>query len=399
MTHDATQPMSEPCEKPAISEAFATAETRLVDASTELSHRTPDLQHLIATYQAIIGNRQIDQPVRFLFVRELGRGRQGVVFLAIRHGGRTCTTRHALKFHDPSIYSSSAAYWDDMTRIASQVTKLQPIQCSSLVTRETYDEFKGIGYIQMTAIDGVDLQYLLEGTHLAIARSQSSDQEWQHFMQVLFRIQQGRVMLQPGLALHILRRILTGLTVMHEAGFLHSDVKPSNVMIDRMGTVKLVDFGRAVIIGEPISILLGSPLYMAPETHRLQPGLAQSDVYGTGLVGIELLGGQPFLDCAQKTEAELLEHKIHLVGRLEKLLPSHIRKDALMVSVLKRFIDPDPARRFATAEEAADSDEGLRGIHRNMALLSTDAEYDRELELYFEKIADPETGRVNPRLT
>jgi serine/threonine protein kinase len=354
---------------------------------------------LIANYQALIRNRQIDYPIHFNFVRELGRGRQGVVFLAIRQGGRTCTTRHALKFHDPSIYSSAATYWTDMTRIAGQVTKLQPIQCASLVTRETYDEYKGVGCIQMTAIDGVDLQYLLEGTHLAIARSQSSDIEWKHFMSVLFRIQHGRVMLQPGLALHIIRRILTGLTIMHEAGFLHSDVKPSNVMIDRMGEVKLVDFGRAVIIGEPISILLGSPFYMAPETHRLEPGLAQSDIYGTGLVGIELLGGQPLMDCAQKTEAELLAHKMVLVQHLENLLPSHVRTDAPLVATLKRFIDPDPAMRFATAEEAADSDQGLRRIHRNMALLSTDAEYDRELHLYLEKIADPETGQVNPRLT
>jgi serine/threonine protein kinase len=384
---------------PTIPSGLAAAETRLDENDDSSPERTPDLQHLIANYQSLIRNRQVDHPVRFMFVRELGRGRQGVVFLAIRHGGRTCTTRHALKFHDPSIYSSAATYWDDMTRIASQITKLQPIQCASLVTRETYDEYKGIGCIQMTAIDGVDLQYLIEGTHLAIARGQSSDKEWTHFMHVLFRIQHGRVMLQPGLALHILRRILTGLTVMHEAGFLHSDVKPSNVMIDRMGAVKLVDFGRAVIIGEPISILLGSPFYMAPETHRLEPGLAQSDIYGTGLVGIELLGGQPLLDCAQKTEAELLEHKMGLVQRLESMLPSHIRTDAPLVATLKRFIDPDPARRFATAEEAADSDQGLRGIHRNMALLSTDAEYDRELELYFEKIADPETGRVNPRLT
>jgi serine/threonine protein kinase len=378
---------------------FSEAETRIEENADTPPERTPDLQHLIANYQALIGNRQIHQPVRFVFVRELGRGRQGVVFLAIRHGGRTCTTRHALKFHDPSIYSSADSYWNDMTRIADQITKLQPIQCASLVTRETYDEYKGIGCIQMTAIDGVDLQYLLEGTHLAIARSQSSDKEWKHFMHVLFRIQEGRVMLQPGLALHILRRILTGLTIMHEAGFLHSDVKPSNVMIDRMGAVKLVDFGRAVIIGEPISILLGSPLYMAPETHRLEPGLAQSDIYGTGLVGIELLGGQPFLDCAPMTEAELLDHKMGLVQRLESLLPSHVRTDSPLLLTLKRFVDPDPLRRFATAEEAADSDQGLRGIHRNMALLSTDAEYDRELELYFEKIADPETGRVNPRLT
>jgi len=373
--------------------------TRLMEIGMTLPEDTLDHQTLIANYQSLIGNRQIDHPIRFSFVRELGRGRQGIVFLAVRHGGRSCTTRHALKFHDPSIYTSSTAYWEDMSRIADQVTKLQPIQCNNLVSRETYDEYQGVGYIQMAAIDGVDLQYLLEGTHLAIARGQSSDKEWNHFMRALFRIQHGRVMLQPGLALHILRHMLHGLEVMHETGFLHSDVKPSNVMVDRLGTVKLVDFGRAGVIGEPIHILLGSPFYMAPEIHRLEPGGAASDLYGAGLVGIEMLGGQPFADCGRLSEGELLTYKLDLPGHLERILPSHIRSDRPLIQVLQRMIDPDPNRRFSSADEAADSDAGLLGIQRNMALLSTDAEYDRELEFYFEKIADPETGRINPRLT
>lgn len=353
---------------------------------------------LVENYQAIIKDRCIQHPVHYQFIRELGKGRQGIVFLVLRHGGRTCQTRHAIKLHDPSIYSNSETYWTDMTRLASQISKLQPVQCDSLVTRETYDEYKGVGFIQMAAIDGVDLQYFLEGTHLGIARSQSTDEEWHHFMSTLFRLEEGRVMLQPGVALYILRKMLLGLQVMHDCGYLHGDIKPSNVMIDHMGSIKLVDFGRAVIVGEQINILLGSPLYMAPETHRLEPGLPQADIYGAGLVGIEMLGGQPLAECAKYPENKLLDFKMNLINHIDAVLPAHVRENRFLTNVLKRFIQPDPLCRFASAKEAEESYSGLRGVHRNMGLISTDAEYDRELQHYLEKIADPDTGRVNPRL-
>ena len=204
-------------------------------------------------------------------------------------------------------------------------------------------------------------------------------------------------MLQPGVALYILRRVLMGLMVLHESGFLHADIKPSNIMIDRMGSVKLVDFGRAVEVGEPISILLGSPLYMAPETHRLEPSLVQSDLFSTGLVGLEMLRGETMRDCVDMTDTELLEFKLTLVERVEDMLPEHIRRSKRLVKVLKRFLHPQPGNRYTSAREAEESYYRLRGIYREMGL-DADAEYDRELLRYLEKITDPATGHLNPRL-
>lgn len=357
----------------------------------------PQLGQLVENYHGIIRNRIITQPVPYRFARELGKGRQGIVFLATRQGGRGCLTRHAVKLHDPGIYSSVEKYWTDMGRLASQVSKLQPVQSDNLVTRETYDEMNGIGFLQMALIDGIDLQYLLGGTHLGIARSQSSDEEWDHFMTTLFRLEDGRFMLQPGVALYILRKVLLGLMVLHEAGYVHADIKPSNIMIDRMGSVKLVDFGRAVEIGEPISILLGSPLYMAPETHRLEASTAQSDIFSTGLVGLEMLRGESLRDCAEMGDAELLQFKMTLVDHLDAMLPAHVRNSKRMVRVLKRLLQPNPAQRYASAEEAEESYYRLRGVYREMGL-DADAEYDRELLTYLEKISDPDTGHLNPRL-
>lgn len=370
----------------------------VIDTSLPPKVTDPDLHRLIRSYHAIIRDRAIRYPIPYHFDSELGKGRQGIVFLATRQGGRGCLTRHAVKLHDPGIYSSAEKYWTDMGRLASQVSKLQPVHSDNLVTCETYDETNGVGFLQMAAVDGIDLQYLLSGTHLAIARSQSSDEEWQHFMTTLFQLQEGRFMLQPGVALYILRKILLGLMVLHDAGYLHADIKPSNIMIDRMGSVKLVDFGRAVEIGERISILLGSPVYMAPETHRLESALIQSDLFSTGLVGFEMLRGDSLHECEDMTDDQLLQFKLAIQDRLEDMLPLQIRQSKRLVKVLKRFLQPDPAQRYTSAHEAEESYYRLRGIYREMGL-NADTEYDRELLMYLQKLSAPNTGHINPRLT
>ena len=357
-----------------------------------------DHRRLVENYTTIIRERAIRYPVPYHFTRELGRGSQGVVFLAMRQGSRGCLTRHAAKIFDPGIYSSSEKYWTDMGRIAGQVSRLQPLHVDHLVSGDIYNECNGVGYIEMAAIDGIDLQYLLSGTHLAIARSQSTDEEWAHFTDVLFRIQEDTFRFQPGIALYILRRALLGLQVMHEAGFVHGDIKPSNIMIDRLGSVKLVDLGRAVIVGERISILLGSPFYMAPEVHRLEPAQIQSDIYSAGLVCLEMLCGQSLMHALNPTEAELLEYKMSLLNQLEPTLPKYVRENRLFVSILRRMLHPDPSRRYTSAENAEDSSQGIGGIHRQLSRLGLDAEYDRELAHYLEKLSDPTTGSLNPRL-
>ncbi len=369
----------------------------VLDSSLPPKSADPELQRLIRSYHAIIRDRAIRYPIPYHFESELGKGRQGIVFLATRQGGRGCLTRHAIKLHDPGIYSSAEKYWTDMGRLASQVSKLQPVHSDNLVSRETYDETNGIGYLQMAAIDGIDLQYLLGGTHLAIARSQSTDEEWQGFMQKLFLVNDGKFMLQPGVALYILRKVLLGLMVLHEAGYLHADIKPSNIMIDRMGSVKLVDFGRAVEIGERISILLGSPIYMAPETHRLEAGLIQSDIFSTGLVGLEMLRGESLHECEDMNDQELLQFKLDIQRRVEDMLPPPIRQSKRLVKGLRRFLDQNPDQRYGSAREAEESYYRLRGIYREMGL-NADAEYDRELLKYLEKLSAPNTGHINPRL-
>ena len=346
------------------------------------------VKHLCEHYKAIVDAKAIFYPVAYSFPRELGRGRQGIVYLGLRQGARGCVARHAVKLFDPSIYPTTEKYWTDMGRIAAQTSKLQLVKNPSLVAPDIYEENNGIGYVQMEVVDGVSLRYLLDGAHLALVKARSTKEEWARFTDVIFRFERGRVRIQPGVALYIMRQILRGIEALHDAGFVHSDIKPANIMIDRQGYVRLIDYGRAVVINERVTILFGTPLYMAPEIHRREASMIQSDIYGVGLVGLEMLRGDTGIK-GDLDEAELLDAKEKLSGRLLTLLPEYVRQNAQFVVLLQRFLDSDPRRRYANATEAEVGSEGLLQVHRQLVQLGKDAEYGRELETYLAKLPFP----------
>ncbi|NKB25457.1 MAG: protein kinase [Kiritimatiellae bacterium] len=267
-------------------------------------------QQLVERYHAVIEEQAIFYPVAYRFSKKLGQGRQGVVFSALRHGARECITSHAVKIFDPNIYSNAKKYWTDMGRLAYQVSRLQSIRSSNLISRDIYLETNGIGYLQMELVEGVDFQHFLTPTPLDQAKEQSTPQEWNHFTDSLFNLHEGNIAIQSGVAFYILRQVLGGLERLHSLGYIHSDVKPSNVMVDRLGYVKLIDFGRAVRANEKVSILLGNPLYMAPEIHRRQPGVIQSDLYSVGLLGLELLCGEKCVDSSNMSIEKLLDFNL-----------------------------------------------------------------------------------------
>jgi eukaryotic-like serine/threonine-protein kinase len=344
------------------------------------------IDSLADNYHNLISQQGVFYPVAYRFGRELGRGRQGIVFTGYRHGSRGCVTRHAIKLFDPGIYPSAEKYWSDMGRIAAQVSRLQSLNCPNLIGRDIYDEADGIGYIQMEVIRGLDCQQMLYGNHLDRARAVSTEGEWRRFTDAIFRMESGKRLIQPGIALYIMRQILRGLEVLHTTGFLHSDVKPSNLMIDQLGIVKLVDYGRAVRVNERTTFLLGTPLYMAPEIHRRAGGSIQSDIYSVGLVGLELLRGERLADVQELSEDQLLEVKLKLPETLSGLLPAHVRKNEDFLTLLRKFLDPNPENRYETAEDAESVSEGLALLHKQLTMLGIDSEYDRELQGYITKL-------------
>ena len=345
---------------------------------------------LNANYRAIIEARAIHYPVAYRFPRELGRGRQGIVYLSLRQGARGCVTRHAIKLFDPSIYSTAKKYWTDMGRIAAQTSKLQLVKNPSLVAPDIYEESNGIGYLQMEVVNGISLRELMDGTHLAQARARSTPDEWNRITDVIFRLEDNRIKIQPGIVLYLLRRVLRGLETLHEMGFVHADVKPANIMIDRLGYIKLIDYGRAMLLNEPITILLGTPSYMAPEVHEHRIARAHSDLFSLGLVALEMLRGERLFELnTAVSDTDLVRIKKEVISNLYHLLPEHVRDNAQFLLLLQRFLDPNPDARFATAEEAVLGSNGVAALHKQLTFAGKDSEYGRELENYLSKIINP----------
>ena len=401
---DKTQPMITPDETRTLAEADATGGSgattmSLVEQQDALTRIQPqgvqrDRERLIENFDQVIQDQVIYYPVCYRFAEEIGRGRQGVVYMANRQGGRGCLTRHAIKVFDPGIYSSPALYWTDMGRIASQISVMQRLRSPNLVSMETYDEVNGIGYLQMELINGVDLRYLLTGRRMEQVAQLMPKPEWDMMHDAIFRRQNGNLAMQPGVAIYLMRMMLKGLEALHEAGFIHSDMKPSNVMVDQFGYVKVIDYGRAVKPREKVSILLGSPLYMAPENHRREPATEQSDIYGVGMVGLELLRGEPLVDARSMTEEDLYHFKMDLPAHFQDLLPDHIRENKEFVEVLAKFVDPDPELRYANVVAAETEQEGLRIVHKQLMAMGKDVDYSRVLGGYMSRLCRLRRGEV-----
>src|SRR6185312_462328 len=84
------------------------------------------------------------------------------------------------------------------------------------------------------------------------------------------------------------------LTAAHRAGLVHRDVKPDNVIVDRAGTARLIDFGLAARGGAHDDRIAGTPLYSAPEQTGMlkRPVDGRSDLYALGVLLYECVTGQ-----------------------------------------------------------------------------------------------------------
>lgn len=159
-------------------------------------------------------------------------------------------------------------------------------------------------------------------------------------------------------ALKYTLEIARSLEAIHMAGVLHRDLKPGNVMLRDDASLALIDFGLAKQEALELEItdngkIFGTPHYMSPEQGHGETVDARSDLYSLGVLLFELLtGNKPFL--ADNPMAIIYMHRKAPVPRLAPPLQS-------LQPVLDRLLAKDPADRFETAGELADTlEESLR---------------------------------------
>jgi serine/threonine protein kinase len=173
----------------------------------------------------------------------------------------------------------------------------------------------------MEFIDGASLQYLVDSRGpLAISR-----------------------------AVNYVAQAALGLQHAADAGLVHRDVKPSNLMLDWEGTIKLLDLGLArfarradnIVQAKDSLTILGTADYLAPEQARTSSVDARADIYALGAVAYFLLTGKPPFDGGSVAQ-KLIRHQTEVPRPVDE---SRHEVPAGVSAVISRMLAKDPAER------------------------------------------------------
>ncbi len=153
----------------------------------------------------------------------------------------------------------------------------------------------------------------------------------------------------------IVGQIANGLRALHRKEIIHQDLRPENIMIDRSGTVKIIDFGSAAVAGVIEAApslddtdILGTVQYAAPEYFAGERGSEQSDLYSLGAIAYHMLTGRlPYGPAVARTRSKKEQRKLRFAGLRE------IRPDVpdWVEEAIRKAVDPDPAKRYTELSE------------------------------------------------
>ena len=344
-------------------------------------------EEILGRYRAILEEQRLSWTEHHRFIRLLGYGGQGVVYLTERRGTDDFTLPVALKIFAPERYEDNKAYDEAMGRMAQVAARVAEIQQDNLLDVHNWVERDRIRVMEMEWVDGFDLSRLLTDKMLERVQSRVSNKRWNYINEVIVTGGPVQPKLKPGIAVAVVRDCLAALAALHREGIVHGDVKPSNIMLKRTGNAKMVDLGSAFDMEKVPPRRTCTPTYAAPEVLEGGECTPRSDLASLGYVLVETLAGTPPF-AGLTSFASLLEAKRSLSQRLPHILPEEVVRNDLLMSFCRGLVAPDPVRRFPSAEAADLVKEGAASFHRQLIKGDLASEYDNEIRLWMEELRE-----------
>jgi serine/threonine-protein kinase len=340
---------------------------------------------LLGRYQSIVDEQRLSWTEHLRFLRLLGSGGQGVVYLSERRGTDDFTLPVAIKVFSPEHYADEHAYDEAMGRMAQVAAHVSQIQQDNLLDVHNWVERSRIRLMEMEWVDGYDLSRLLIPKMLECVKARVSVKRWNYINQVIVTAGPVQPRVKPGIAIAIVRDCLAALAALHREEIVHGDLKPSNIMLKRTGNAKIVDIGSAFELQRVPPQRSCTPTYAAPEVLEGAESTPRSDLASLGYVLIEMLAGAPPF-AGLGSFRDLLEAKRFLAQRLPRILPEEVVCNELLMNFCRGLVAPDPMRRFPSAEAADLVKEGAAAFHRQLVKGDLASEYDNEIRLWLEEL-------------
>ncbi|MDB4893091.1 MAG: protein kinase [Gemmatimonadetes bacterium] len=278
------------------------------DATTLMSGATPAVSGVLEPGQAL--------GARYDIKAMLGAGGMGMVYRAV---DRELQEMIAIKTLKPELIAADETA---LERFKSEIRLARKISHRNVVRTHDLGESRGLYFITMEFVEGTSLKDLIRA--------------------------RGRLPVQ--VMLPIAKQLCRALEVAHEAGVIHRDIKPHNMVVERDGTLKVMDFGIARLATRAptqgltaAGMVIGTPEYMAPEQLLGDELDVRADIYSAGVVLYECLTGRVPFDAPTPIAliARVLEETPVAPHTLHGDIPVAI--SALVMRAMARDRDARPA--------------------------------------------------------